>query len=468
MELVLAIDLGGTSMRAGLVDADGAVQHMAAHPHRIGAEADPQDWWTVLRGLITDLRCEAADIAGIGLCGFTRSQVLVDAAGDPVRPAQCFPDGRADAEATSLTGAEAGTWTAMSAWHPLARLRWAQIHDPAAFARARSVLQPKDFLGLRLTGRAATDRSANAWALHRETGLAAADPWRRAGLDPALLPDLLDPQDQLGVVQAGPLAGLPVFTGSMDTWCATIGAGGVRPGGAYIVSGTTDVAGVFTTAARTAPGLVTLPWGEGLFHLGGPSQAGADCAAWAASLLGVADVPALIALASRTDCGGGPLLFLPYLTGERAPLWEPGARGVFLGLHRDHGPPSLARAVLEGVAFANRDLLSRAGVAFDSVVLCGGGGRSDAWCQIRADVLGVPVLRSAIAEPGLAGAAACAWVGLGRYASLMAAQAAMAGQRQAFTPDAEHARFYGALFPHFRRLQAAALPLAIDLAAFGA
>ena len=464
MTWALAVDLGGTSLRAGLVDAHGAVQRVASHPHRTGEEADPQDWWSALLGLIADLRCDAGDIAGIGLSGFTRSQVLVDAAGRAVRPAQCFPDGRAEAEAAALAGAETGTWTAMSAWHPLARLRWAQTHDPAAFARARYVLQPKDYLGLRLTGRAATDRIANAWAFDRATGRPAAALWQRAGLDPALLPDLLDPQDRLGVVQEGDLAGIPVFTGSMDTWCATIGAGCVRPGGAYIVSGTTDAAGVFTTEPRSAPGLVTLPWGGGLFHLGGPSQAGADCAAWAADLLGVAGAPALIGLAAQADGRGFPLLFLPYLTGERAPLWEPGARGAFLGLHRDHGPSALARAVLEGVAFANRDLLSRAGVEFGSVVLCGGGSRPDLWCQIRADVLGVPVLRSAGTEPGLVGAAACVWAGLGRYATPMAAQAAMAGPRQTFTPDAARQRAYAALFAHFQRLQAASLPLSLCLA----
>ena len=468
MNLVLAIDLGGTSLRAGLVDAAGAIHRLATHPHRIAEEANPEDWWTALQTLIADLRCDPKTIAGIGLCGFTRSQILVDAAGDPVRPAQCFPDGRAEPESLALAGAESGTWTAMSAWHPLARLRWAQTHDPAAFARARHLLQPKDFLGLRLTGRAATDRIANAWALNRDIGQPATTPWQHARLDPALLPALLNPQDQLGTVQTGPLAGAPVFTGAMDTWCATIGAGSVRPGGAYIVSGTTDVAGLFTTEPRTEPGLVTLPWGDGLFHLGGPSQAGADCAAWAAGLLGAPDIPALAALATQADGRGGPLLFLPYLTGERAPLWQPGARGVFLGLHRDHGPPALARAVLEGVAFANRDLLTRAKIPFDALVLCGGGSRSDVWCQIRADILGAPIHRSDVAEPGLVGAAACAWVGLGRYAIFAAAQAAMAGQRQVFTPDPVRQRRYDALFPHFQRLQAATLPLTIDLAAWGA
>jgi xylulokinase len=464
MQVVLAIDLGGTSLRAGLVDAEGGVQRIAAHPHRIGVEADPDEWWAALCGLIAELDPAGHEIAGIGLSGFTRSQVLVDSAGRPVRPAQCFPDGRAEPEAAALAGAEAGTWTVMSAWHPLARLRWVQVHDPAAFARARFVLQPKDFLGLRLTGVAASDRIANAWAFDRATGALAATPWQRAVLDPALLPPMLDPQDRLGTATMRGLDAVPVFTGSMDTWCATIGAGAVQAGGAYIVSGTTDVAGLFTPVPIEAAGLVTLPWGAGLFHLGGPSQAGADCAAWAAELLSQADVPALIALA-QTASAAAPLLFLPYLSGERAPLWQPGARGVFLGLHRDHGPAHLARAVLQGVAFANRDLLSRAGVPFAQVVLCGGGSRSDVWCQIRADVLGVPVQRSDVTEPGLVGAAACAWVGLGRHPDFMAAQAAMAGRRQVFHPDPVRQRGYDALFPHFKRLQAFAVPLTTDLAA---
>ena len=462
MRVVLAIDLGGTSLRAGLVDAEGGVRQIAAHPHRIGEEADPDDWWIALCRLIAELDLGAHEVGGIGLSGFTRSQILVDAAGQPVRPAQCFPDGRAVAEAAALADAAAGTWTAMSAWHPLARLRWVQVHDPAAFARARFVLQPKDFLGLRLTGQMATDRIANAWAFDRATGALAAAPWRRAGLDPAMLPPLLDPHDRLGAAALPGLDSVPVFAGSMDTWCATIGAGAVQGGGAYIVSGTTDVAGLFTTAPVWAAGLVTLPWGEGLFHVGGPSQAGADCAVWAAELLGLADVSALIQLA-QTAGAAAPLLFLPYLSGERAPLWQPGARGVFLGLHRDHRAADLARAVLEGVAFANRDLLSRAGVPFAHVVLCGGGSRSDFWCQLRADILGVPVERSDVAEPGLVGAAACAWVGLGHYPDLTAAQGAMAGLRQVFQPGPGRRRAYDALFPHFKRLQDLAVPLTTDL-----
>ena len=187
------------------------------------------------------------------------------------------------AEAAALAGVEAGTWTAMSAWHPLARLRWVQAHDPAAFARAVRVLQPKDYLALCLTGAVAGDRVSNAWAFDRDGGLADV----RLGGGPGWTRRCCRGCWSRGSGWAPQpcCGGVPVFAGAMDTWCATVGAGAVRDGGAYIVSGTTDAAGVFSRAAVDVPGLVTLPWGEGLFHLGGPSQAGADCAAWAAGLL---------------------------------------------------------------------------------------------------------------------------------------------------------------------------------------
>jgi xylulokinase len=474
---VLAIDLGGTSLRTGLVDADGNILASAARVHRIGEEVAPEDWWRALAEMLPELKLAQHSVVAIGLTGFTRSQVLMDATGNPVRPAQCFPDGRATQEAAELRDAVAGTWTEMTAYHPLARLLWARRHDPNAFACARCVLQPKDWLGLRLTGRAASDTVANAWVLDRATGHAVPEVLARAGLDPALLPDIVPPETRLGRVCGGigpafaALAGVPVFLGSMDAWCATLGAGAMRAGGAYIVSGTSDVAGVFSTAPLTAPGLVTLPWGDRLFHLGGPSQAGADCAAWAAELLGLPDAAALMACAADADPAAEPILFLPYLTGERAPLWQPDARGVFLGLSRAHGKAELARAVLDGVALANRDLLERAsdaGASFDTVRICGGGARSDLWCAIRADVLGRVVERALAAEPGLVGAAALAFVGLGHHPTLAVAQAAMARVERRFLPDPARAQRNDALLAQFRRLQDAALPIASSLLQAGA
>ena len=435
MQTVLAIDLGGTSLRAGLVTAQGEIIATASRPHRIGAECDAETWWTMCHAVIAEL--PDASIVGIGLSGFTRSQVLVDAAGKPVRPAQCFPDTRAGAQAALLSDAAAGTWGTMNAFHPLARLCWVRENDPAAWTRTQYVLQPKDFLGLRLTGQAFSDAVSNAWLLDRATGARSHAPLRRAGIDPTLVPDFLAPEQMVGTAIDPPsIAGIPVFAGSMDTWIASVGAGVGRPGDAYLISGTTDAGGVLTVAPVELPGLVTLPWGEGHYHTGGPSGAGADCLAWAAGMLGLGDAGDVAAAAAGVAASEDVPICLPALAGTRAPTWQPEARGALLGLQRQHGRAHVARAVAEGVAFADRDLLG--GLPFERLALAGGGARSDSWCQIRADVIGREIRRAG-EEPGLIGAAAIAWTGIGHFASLPDAQAAMCRYDRVFKPRAEPA-----------------------------
>jgi len=451
---VLAVDLGGTSLRVARIGRDGTVLALAARPHRIGVEADAIGWWAMLAGAVAEVG--TAGVRGVCVGGFTRSQVLVDAEGMPVRPAQCFPDGRA----TPVEGAAAGTWMAMTPFHPVARLAWVAREDRAALDRARHVLQPADFLNLRLTGRAVSDRIANCWAVERESGAVTTAPLARAGLDTALLPELLMPGAAIGAVRG--LAGLegvpgldavPVFLGSMDTWMATIGAGVGRPGEAYLIAGTTDAGGVLTAAPAPREGLVTLPWGPGVVHTGGPSAAGGACLDWAARLLGVADAAAVVALAAEAPASPA-LLFLPALIGTRAPLWRAEARGALLGLDATHGPADIARAVLEGIALADRDLLG--GLPCERVVIAGGGA-SDRACQIRADVLGRRIARVA-GEPGLMGAAILGWTGLGAYPSVAAAQAAMVRVERVFEP--RPGRDYDALHAAYGRARGALTLLA--------
>jgi xylulokinase len=151
------------------------------------------------------------------------------------------------------------------------------------------------------------------------------------------------------------------------------------------------------------------------------------------------------------------------LSGERAPTWQPAARGAFIGLARRHGPPELARAVMEGVAFADRDLLG--GLGFARLLLTGGGARSDFWCRIRASVLGCPVQRAATPEPGVLGAGLIAWTGLGRYPSLAHAQQAASRETETFNPRPADVPRYEALYTEFKRAQAACLDLSSRLVA---
>ncbi len=434
MAEVLAVDLGGTSLRVARVTREGDITRLAVRPHRIGPEADAMAWWASMRDAIAEVG--TSHLAGICIGGFTRSQVLVDAAGTPVRPALCFPDVRG----VPVPGAESGTWMAMTPFHPVARLAFLAQTEPAVLAQARHVFQPAEFLAFRLSGRAAADRIANSWAISAETGAPTIAPLAAAFLPPSLLPELVPPGTRLGPAAGLGLDELPVFSGSMDTWMATIGAGVGAPGDAYLIAGTTDAGGVLTDAPQPRPGLVTLPWGDDVFHTGGPSAAGGACLDWAAHLLGLPDAAAVAALA-ETAGPAPPLIFIPALMGSRAPHWRPDQRGALHGLDMAHGPADIARAVLEGIACADRDLLG--GLACARVVIAGGGAKSDLACQIRADIIGRPVIRVS-GEPGLIGAAALAWHALGAYPTRAAAQAAMVRPERVFHPARDGAALYDA------------------------
>lgn len=460
MEKVLGIDLGGGSLRVGTVSREGALLSLVAKPHRIGAEADPEDWWQALLGLLA--RIDLSEVKGIGLSGFARSQVLTDAAGVPLRPALCFDHAGAAEVAAEMAHVARGTWTEMSAWHPLARLAWVARTEPAVFARTRMVLQPKDWLALRLTGAAAADKISNAWAIDARGRARNLAPFNRARIDSGLLPELLEPWQAVGRVRGVPgLAGVPVFIGAMDTWCAALGAG-VGLGDGYVIAGTTGVAGVVTPEAEPLEGRVTLPWGGGLFHTGGPAGAGGACLDWLAEALGLRDAEAAAGMA-QAGAWTPPLLFLPDFAGVRAPLWQAGARGAFLGLEARHQAAELALGVLEGVAMAEAAVIE--GLQPARVIVSGGGARSDFWCRIRAGVLGVDVLRAGTAEPGVVGAGLLALVGLGVLEDLDAARDVAQGGMTRFTamPGAE-AR-YAALRPLFAAARAACLPISAGLAA---
>lgn len=461
----------------GLVSGDGTVAASASVPLAIEtdvngrSEADPSAWW---RGLLTAAQDVARvapasfdAIAAVAICGMTRTQVLVDKAGRPVRPAITFLDVRAREVAAGIVR-DTGL-ADIDAYHPLARLAFIEQTEPDLFAQAIRVLDPKDFLALALSGIAASDPISLA---------------RLATLDPRaapivtrcmkLLPPLLPPGAKLGTVQAGlpvpfdRLAGTPLVMASNDTWTAVAGLGAMRPGFAYNISGTSEVLGVIGSAAVSAQGLLTVDWDNGLYQLGGPSQTGADVLSWLQTMLGPQTAD-LIDAVDDTALHPAPLLFLPFLLGERVPYWNADLRAAFVGLDRNHRPQDLVRAVLEGVAFANREVLMRAetalGLVAKEVRFGGGGSRNPGWCQIKADVCQRPVVTAGGDEPGLIGCAAVAYTGIGRYGSLAEAQQHLVRPGRTYLPR-EHRRLrYDRLFEVYQRAVAADIDLSAALAA---
>jgi xylulokinase len=452
--LVLACDLGSTNFRAALLGGDGAIAF--AHTVRLatGDEVDPGLWWRLFVEATDALASQAGehfdDIVAISICGVARTQVFLDANGQCLRPALTWRDARAAEWASRLAALAPKGWpeTAhLNAFHPAARLAWLADAEPDCFARLHAVIDPKDYLNFRLTGVIATDvvSGARLWAA---SGLFAA-----AGLPGHLTAiPCLDPRSRLAPVQAGltgalsRLAGRPVFAMANDTWATAAGMGALRAGLAYNISGTTEVFGAIGLEPVTAPGLLSVDWGTSIQQIGGPSQSGADALVWLEALL-EGDIDTLLAKPRQPE----PVLFLPFLLGERVPYWDPTLRAAFLGLNRRHTGADLVHAVLEGIAFLNRVVLERAeaalGARVDEIRFGGGGAKNALWCQMKADVTGRAILMGQAAEPGLLGGAIVAWTGLGAFPDIASAQAKLVRMARRYDPDpARHASYA----PHFQ------------------
>jgi len=487
MSVVLACDLGGSSFRAALIDEHGATKAEHAVPgpalndHLDRSEVWATAWWAQLLEAAGKLAEQTPDlfasVRGIAICGVTRTQVFLDHQGQELRPAMTWKDARSDGIATRLRERladhpEAGR---INAFHPLARLAWLTENEPLNALALACVLEPKDYLNFCLTGQQASDPVSLARLVACVESVKGGSGFGAIGISPDITPAIVEPIDIVGSAITGlpapfdQLAGIPVFCGCNDTWAAVAGLGALRPGYAYNISGTTEVLGVLGPDQAEAEGLISVDW-RGLWHLGGPSQNGADTAAWLAGLLGnngpVGETIQRLLAGPRHP---QPLIFLPYLQGERVPYWDPNLRGAFIGLGRRHGPTDLAYAVLEGVACQNRLVLERAegalGTRVDEIRFGGGAATNPIWAQVKADICGRPTAVGAAKEPGLLGAAIIAWTGLGRFASLEAAQDALVTIIRRYEPDPARRPAYNALYSLYRQSEAALAPISADLVA---
>ncbi|HEU4325157.1 MAG TPA: xylulokinase [Roseiflexaceae bacterium] len=486
MHLFAGIDLGTSGLRAVLIDEGGRVRGAAeaGYPIRTPApgvaEQLPEDWWAALRtalaGALRAAGGAGVQVAALGLSGQMHGIVALDGAGAPLRPALIWADQRGADEVARIEAliareqllAVAGSRASVGFSAP--KILWLRRHEPDIFARCRLLLLPKDYLGLRLTGLAASEPTDGAATLLFDQ---ARRDWSDALLElldipRALLPPLLPSLASRGPLLPGPAAelglppGIPVMAGAGDTPCQAAAYGGLRPGAvlATISSGGQLLAPVDTPLTdpqgriHTLCHVVPQRW-----YLLGAMQAAGLGLRWLRDLWGGDAAPpayeTLLGEAAAVPPGADGLFFLPYLLGERTPHMDNSARAAFVGLTLRHGRPALVRAVLEGVAFAFRDGLEvfrSLGLRSDNVRLGGGGSRSPLWCQIMADVLGAPVELTDAEHGAALGAALIAGVGAGAFPDLEQAAALAVHPTATLAPDPERAARYDALYPLFRGL----------------
>jgi xylulokinase len=480
-EIVLALDVGTGGARVSAYDLDGVLvaNVEAEYPtyyERPGwAEQEPEDWWQAALLALQQIgsRLPAGSrVAVLGLTGQSPSIAPFDRDGHALRRGLIYQDNRAVGEARAwrerLGGAEnvhRRTGHDPAAFYIGPKVMWVQRHEPDIFARTALWMQPRDYVAWRLTGRAATDWSHAGSTLLFDIATRAwdADLFALLHIPATQFPQALAPWSILGeplpavARSAGLARDIPVVLGGADSQCCVVGAGVLSPWQLSDMAGTSTCLNAPVRQPlddlRVANYCHVVPdyWCTEL----GLNASGAAFE-WLAALLAPAGAAPIFAAceeaARQAAAGAAGLLFLPYMAdGER---FNPGLRGGFCGLSLRHDRGTLARAVLEGVAFAIREhieIMAEAGAPTREIHASGGGARVGLWNQVKADVTGVPVISVASDATSL-GVAIVAASAVNLHPSLESAIARCVKVSRTYEPDGRLAGLYAERYARFREL----------------
>ena len=411
--MFLGIDIGTSGVKAVLLSAGGQIMAQESaplgisRPQPLWSEQDPADWLAACHRAVLALPADLRrQVQALGLTGQMHGAVLLGAGDQVLRPAILWNDGRSHQECAELErrvpAARAITGNIAMPGFTAPKLLWVATHEPEVFAATRTVLLPKDYIRLALTGDKASDMSDSAGTLWLDTG---ARSWSAAmleatGLSAGQMPELFEGSQATGtllpdIASAWGMPCVPVAAGGGDNAAGAVGVGITGDGDALLSLGTSGV--IFVANSHFSPNPADavhafchcLPqtWHQMAVHL-----SAASCVDWAARQLGLPGPAEVFALAETSAPGSGPELFLPFLSGERTPHNDPHLRAAFLGCDGETTPARLAAAVLEGVAFAHADgiaALRAGGTRIDRLSVIGGGSRSRHWGRILASALDV-------------------------------------------------------------------------------
>jgi xylulokinase len=480
---VIGLDVGSQSVKGVLVDPAGEVVAVGRHPSRMRhpasgwAEQDPAEWRAGLAGAVGAVLAESGvapdQIGALGLACQVDGVVPTDAALAPLRDAVIWLDRRATAQAAALAAAvgeqELFELTGLNcdASHTAPKMMWLRDAEPDVYRRTRWLLPVGSYLVGWLTGETVVDPANASSTLVYDV---AAGGWSdrllaAAGIDGALLPRI-GPADAVAgellpepAAALGLAAGCPVVVGTGDDHAAALAAGLLRPGLVVDVTGTAEPVGAVAdeltldeqrlveTHAHAVPGTLLVE---------NPGFVSGGSTLWLAESVLRCPQADLFDLAGTAPPGSDGVLFLPTLSGATAPRWNDAMRGAFAGLSMNHTGAHLARAVLEGCAYALRDIVDRLaelGLAEGEVRVVGGGARSTLWLQVKADVLDRPVRPVLAAEPTAVGAAMLAGTAGGMFADLAeAVDRSVAVAPEPVIPDPARAAVYAESYAAYRRL----------------
>jgi xylulokinase len=477
---------------AGAVLAEATTEYPLYTPRPLWSEQKPADWWwatvSSIRRVLERGGANGDQVAGVGLTGQMHGLVLLDGAGQILRPAILWNDQRTAEQCAAITQRVGAARVLALTGNPVLpgftapKIAWVRQHEPEVHARVAHVLLPKDYIRYRLTGGLSSDVSD-------ASGTSLFDVGRRQWSDEMLaavevprawLPEVTESPvvsariNAAAAGETGLRAGTPVVGGAGDQAAQAVGTGIVSEGLVSVTLGTSGVVFAASRSYRPEPQGRLHAFCHALpdqWHLMGVMLSAGGSFRWYRDTLGqpeVAEAAAagrdpyelLTAAAEKAPAGCEGLLFLPYLCGERTPYPDANARGVFFGLTLRHTKRHLTRAVLEGITYGLRDsleLLRGLGICVGQVRASGGGARSAFWRQMLADILEADITTVNVTQGAAFGAALLATVGQGAYRSVAEACAAViqVGARCKPGPDAA---VYADFYPRYRALYPALAP----------
>ncbi len=499
MGIVIGVDVGTSGTKAVAIDQSGKqiasslVEYPLLTPKPGWAEQDPADWvaaaYEALKQLASAPGVTPSDVKGIGLTGQMHGSVFLDADNNVLRNALLWCDQRTAPQCEAITAKVGEQRLIEMVCNPALtgftapKILWLRDNEPAVYDKVRKVLLPKDYIRFILTGEFATDVADASGTLLFDVKNRT---WHKELMSLLEIPAGFVPRAYEGTEVTGVLskesaaktglpAGIPVVAGGGDQAAGGVGCGIVRPGVISSTVGTSGVVFAFAEHVSLDPkGRVhtfchSVP---GKWHVMGVVLSAGGSLRWYRDALCQSEKAVAVetgrdpyeyitAEAATAPAGAEGLTFLPYLTGERTPHKDPYAKGGFVGLSLRHGRAHMARAVLEGVAFAMRDsleIMREMGVPISQVRASGGGAKSAVWRQIQADINKAPLVTTNIDEGPAYGAALLATVATGMYKSIEDACDAIIKVVDTCTPNASLASTYDSWFELYQDTYTALAP----------
>ncbi|MEA4914721.1 MAG: FGGY-family carbohydrate kinase [Christensenella sp.] len=488
---LLGIDIGTSACKLVVFADDGqtlasrTVAYQTRYPQPGYVEQNPDDWWeAVCRGsreMLSEENILVTQIAAIGIDGQGWSAIALDGKGNVLAPDPIWLDTRAGSICEELN-ASVGTdaifalsGNPLKAQYVTAKILWLERHLPQAYANTKWIMQSNGFIAYRLTGAVSMDIS-QAYGLHcfdMKNGRMDIDMCKELGIDQHVIPDIVPCHSVVGRVseeaarQTGLLAGTPVVAGGLDAACSTLGAGVIRAGQTQEQGGQAGGMSIcidqYCADARLILGYHVVP---NHWLLQGGTTGGGGAMRWferefadferrMAIEKGGSSFAFLDALAETVAAGSEGVVFLPYLAGERSPIWDNDAQGVFFGLDYSKTRAHMVRALMEGVAYSlrhNLEIAESVGAQIKTLRATGGSANSRLWTQIKADVTGkdIEVPESDLATP--LGAAILAGVGIGVYRDFEDAVARTVSVKRCQRHSDENRSAYDAGYKIYRNL----------------